>query len=382
MKVKTRDPVFMLDEIDKLGTDFRGDPSSALLEALDPEQNSSFSDHYLEVPFNLSRVIFITTANLIHPIPAALHDRMEVIELPGYTLEEKFNIAKKHLFPRRLAESGLKRPQLQITDGVIRRIIRCYTREAGVRNLERELGKIMRKIAVSVVGGQKRKKRVTVDNLFEYLGPPPFVSDIAGRKDEIGVSTGLAWTAVGGKIMFVEVSGMKGTGKSLQLTGHLGDVMKESAQAALSFLRSSPEEWGIPEEAFREHDLHVHIPAGATPKDGPSAGVAIVTALASLLSNRPVRHDVSMTGEITLRGKVLPVGGIQEKVLAAREAGLKVVILPGENRSDLVQIPQEIRKEMTFVSVDHVSEVLKHALRNPKRKTDGKRRASQRGHGK
>ncbi len=362
-KIKARDPVFMLDEIDKIGADFRGDPSSALLEALDPEQNHAFSDHYLEVPFDLSKVIFITTANLIHPIPAPLQDRMEVIEIPGYTLEDKVNIAKRHLLPRRLRESGLKYSDVSITDGVIRKTIQLYTREAGVRNLERQIEKILRKVAVSIVGGDRRKKKVTVDNLIDYLGPERYTSQIAGRKDEIGVSTALAWTAVGGKIMFIEATRMKGTGKTLQLTGHLGDVMKESAQAALSFLKTNPREWEIPDDAFSTNDLHIHVPAGATPKDGPSAGVAIVTALASLLSSRLVRHDVSMTGEITLRGKVLSVGGIREKVLAAKEAGIKVVILPEENQGDLTEIPAEIQKKMKFILVDHVSEVLQHALK-------------------
>ncbi len=363
VKTKAKDPVFMLDEIDKLGIDFRGDPSSALLEALDPEQNHVFSDHYLEVPFDLSKVIFITTANLIHPIPSALQDRMEVIEIPGYTSEEKQSIAKKFLLPRRLSESGLKRSHVLVTDGVIRKVIQQYTREAGVRNLERELGKILRKVAVSVVSGDKKKKRVTVDNLIDYLGPEKYASEIAGRKDEIGVSTGLAWTAVGGKIMFIEATRMKGTGKRLQLTGHLGDVMKESAQAALSFLKSNPSDWGIPGEAFKNYDLHIHIPAGATPKDGPSAGVSILAALTSILSGRPVRHDVSMTGEITLRGKVLAVGGIREKILAAKEAGIKTVILPEGNRSDLTEISKEITDEMQFIMVDHVSDVLKYSLR-------------------
>jgi len=364
MKVKSKDPVFMLDEIDKLGIDFRGDPSSALLEALDPEQNHSFSDHYLEVPFDLSKVIFITTANLIHPIPPPLQDRMEVIEIPGYTLEEKFNISKKFLLPRRLHESGLKKSDVRITDAAIKKIIKIYTREAGVRNLERDIGKIFRKVAVAVVRGDRNKKKITVDNLIDYLGPERFTSEIVGRKDEIGVSTGLAWTSVGGKIMFIEASLMKGMGKNLQLTGYLGDVMKESALAALSFLRSSPEDWGIPEDLLNSYDLHIHIPAGATPKDGPSAGVSILTALASLLSNRPVRHDVSMTGEITLRGKVLPVGGIREKVLAAREAGIKVIILPEENKGDLTEVPKEMLDEMEFVFVNHASEVLNSALVN------------------
>jgi ATP-dependent Lon protease len=363
VKTKAKDPVFMLDEIDKLGIDFRGDPSSALLEALDPEQNHVFSDHYLEIPFDLSKVIFITTANLIHPIPSALQDRMEVIEIPGYTSEEKQNIAKKFLLPRRLSESGLKRSNVLVTDGVIRKVIQQYTRESGVRNLERELGKVLRKVAVSVVSGDKKKKRITVDNLIDYLGPEKYVSEMAGRKDEIGVATGLAWTAVGGKIMFIEVTRMKGTGKRLQLTGHLGDVMKESAQAALSFLKSNPSDWGIPGEAFKNYDLHIHIPAGATPKDGPSAGVSILTALTSILSGKPVRHDVSMTGEITLKGKVLAVGGIREKILAAKEAGIKTVILPEGNRSDLTEISKEIADEMQFIMVDHVSGVLKYSLR-------------------
>jgi ATP-dependent Lon protease len=370
-KVKARDPVFMLDEIDKIGADFRGDPSSALLEALDPEQNHAFSDHYLEVPFDLSKVIFITTANLIHPIPAPLQDRMEVIEISGYTLEDKVHIAKRHLLPRRLRESGLRSADVGITDGVIRKTIRLYTREAGVRNLERQIEKILRKVAVSIVGGDRKKKKVSVDNLIDYLGPERYTSQIAGRKDEVGVSTALAWTAVGGKIMFIEATQMKGSGKALQLTGHLGDVMKESAQAALSFLKTNPLEWEIPDDAFSANDLHVHVPAGATPKDGPSAGVAIVTALASLLSSRQVRRDVSMTGEITLRGKVLPVGGIREKVLAAKEAGIKVVILPRENQGDLTEVPGEIQKKMKFILVDHVTEVLQHALK----KRAGKRRS-------
>jgi len=294
---------------------------------------------------------------------------MEVIEIPGYTLEEKFNISKKFLLPRRLHESGLKKTDVQITDAAIKKIIKIYTREAGVRNLERDIGKIFRKVAVAVVRGDIKKKRITVDNLIDYLGPERFTSEIVGRKDEIGVSTGLAWTSVGGKIMFIEVSLMKGIGKNLQLTGYLGDVMKESALAALSFLRSSPEDWGIPEELLNSYDLHIHIPAGATPKDGPSAGVAILTALASLLSGRPVRHDVSMTGEITLRGKVLPVGGIREKVLAAREAGIKVVILPEENKGDLTEVPKEMLDEMEFIFVNHASEVLNSALVNKVRRS-------------
>ncbi len=369
MKVKSKDPIFMLDEIDKLGIDFRGDPSSALLEALDPEQNHSFSDHYLEVPFDLSKVIFITTANLIHPIPAALQDRMEVIEIPGYTTEEKFNISRKFLLPRRLHESGLRKSNVQVTDAALRKIIKAYTREAGVRNLERDIGKIFRKVAVSVVRGDGVKKRITRDNLIDYLGPERYISEIAGRKDEVGVSTGLAWTSVGGKIMFIEASLMKGMGKNLQMTGYLGDVMKESAMAALSYIRSNHEKWGIPEDTLSNYDLHIHIPAGATPKDGPSAGVAILAALTSLLSGRPVRHDVSMTGEITLRGKVLPVGGLREKILAAREAGIKVVILPEENRGDLTEVPKEILNEMEFVFVDHASEVLESALVNRVKKS-------------
>ncbi len=381
-KVRARDPVFMLDEIDKLGIDFRGDPSSALLEALDPEQNSLFSDHYLEVSFDLSKVIFITTANLIHQVPPALQDRMEIIEIPGYTLEEKFNIAREYLLPRRLRESGLRKADVQVTDAVIKKIIRQYTREAGVRNLERELGKIMRKVAVSVVSGDKKKKRVAMGNLVDFLGPERYTSELAGRKDEIGVSTGLAWTAVGGKIMFIEATRMRGTGKSLQLTGHLGDVMKESARAALSYLRSNPVQWAIPEEAFIQHDLHLHIPAGATPKDGPSAGVAILTALASLLSGRPVRHDIAMTGEVTLRGKILPVGGIREKVLAAREAGIREVLLPEENRNDLTEIPGEIRKEMKLIMVRHVSEVLNRALIIPSTGKGGNKRGNSAGKGR
>ncbi|MBN2103706.1 endopeptidase La [bacterium] len=355
-RVKSNNPVFMLDEIDKVGTDFRGDPASALLEVLDPEQNIAFSDHYLEVSFDLSRVMFITTANMLDTIPRPLLDRMEVIRLAGYIEDEKLMIAKNYLVPRQREENGLKKSQIRFTDRAIRRLIADYTREAGVRNLEREIGSCCRKVARMVAEGKTTKVSMTPDKVTELLGPRKFFSEMAGRKNEIGIATGLAWTPVGGVILFVEATAMPGS-KGLVLTGQLGDVMKESAQAALSYIRSRARDFQVEEDYFQKHDIHIHIPEGATPKDGPSAGVTMSTALVSLLSKRRVRRDIAMTGEITLRGKVLPVGGIKEKVLAAKRAGILTVILPKLNEKDLEEIPDYLCEKMTFHFVEWLNEV-------------------------
>jgi ATP-dependent Lon protease len=359
----SNNPLFILDEVDKLGTDFRGDPASALLEVLDPEQNNAFVDHYLDVPFDLSKVLFLTTANVLDPIPPALRDRMEVLELPGYTEEEKLQIAERHLVPKQISENGLGNIKIEFTPDTVSEIIRSYTREAGLRNLEREIGRVCRKIARALTEGETAPERVTPDMLHRFLGPRKFFSEAAERTQEPGVATGLAWTPNGGDILFIESTRMNGQ-KGVTITGSLGDVMKESAQAALSYVRSRAAQLGIAPDFFEKSDLHIHVPAGAIPKDGPSAGVTIAASLASLLSARPVRSDVAMTGEITLRGKVLPVGGVKEKVLAARRAGIKTVILPRRNESDLEDIPEEARKEMAFVFVDTVDEVLRHALRD------------------
>jgi ATP-dependent Lon protease len=359
----SNNPLFILDEVDKLGTDFRGDPASALLEVLDPEQNNAFVDHYLDVPFDLSKVLFLTTANVLDPIPPALRDRMEVLELPGYTEEEKLQIAERHLVPKQISENGLGTIKIEFTKEAVSEIIRSYTREAGLRNLEREIGRVCRKIARALTEGETAPERVTPEMLHRFLGPRKFFSEAAERTQEPGVATGLAWTPNGGDILFIESTRMNGQ-KGVTITGSLGDVMKESAQAALSYVRSRAVQLGISADFFEKSDLHIHVPAGAIPKDGPSAGVTIAASLASLLSTRPVRSDVAMTGEITLRGKVLPVGGVKEKVLAARRAGIKTVILPRRNESDLEDIPEEARKEMEFVFVDTVDEVLRHALRD------------------
>lgn len=360
-KVGSNNPVFMLDEVDKIGTDFRGDPSSALLEVLDPEQNFAFSDHYLEVAFDLSKVMFIATANLLDPIPPALQDRMEVIEIPGYTDEDKLRIATNFLIPKQRNEHGLKDSQIVFEDAAVQEIIRNYTREAGVRNLEREIATINRGTAKEIVEGSIEQQAVTPDSISKYLGPIKFFSEVAERTAVPGVATGLAWTAFGGDILFVEASKMKGK-RTLSLTGHLGDVMKESAQAALSFLRSKAKDWNIPEDFFEEYDIHVHVPAGAQPKDGPSAGVTLFVALFSMLTARPVRNDVAMTGEITLRGAVLPVGGIKEKVLAAKRAGLKKVILPERNRKDLEDVPANVKEGLEFQFIKRVEEVIDLAI--------------------
>jgi ATP-dependent Lon protease len=357
----TKNPVFMLDEVDKLGFDFRGDPAAALLEVLDPEQNHSFVDHYLDVPFDLSQVLFICTANITDTIPPALLDRMEVIRLPGYSHEEKLQIARRYLIPRNLNEHGLTDEHLEITDDALSVIVRQYTREAGVRNLNREIANICRKVARRLAEGVSEKVVVTPDNVSEFLGPPKFVEDFAERQPRVGVANGLAWTPFGGSVLVVETTKMPGKG-NLILTGHLGEIMKESAQAALSYVRSRSEQLGIPEDFFAKHDIHIHVPAGAIPKDGPSAGITMATALASLATGRPVRPDLAMTGEITLTGRVLPVGGIKEKVLAAKEAGIHEIILPAQNRKDLTEIPEHIRNALTFHFVENMDEVLELAL--------------------
>ncbi len=362
-RVGSKNPVFMLDEVDKVGADFRGDPSSALLEVLDPEQNREFRDHYLDVPFDLSQVMFITTANVLQTISPPLRDRMEILQLSGYTEEEKIRIAQGYLIPRQIRENSLRDDEIRFEEGALSTIIRDYTREAGVRNLEREIGKVCRKVATRVAEGLDGTVVIGKEQLYEYLGPSRFYYEPAERTELPGVATGLAWTPTGGDIIFIEATQMPGS-KGFTLTGQLGDVMRESAQAALSYVRSKARDMGIDEEFFSKSDIHVHVPAGAIPKDGPSAGVTMATALASLLTDRPVRADVGMTGEITLRGQVLPVGGIKEKVLGAHRAGLRTVIMPRRNATDLENLPEEIRKQITFVFVDRVDEVLQAALRD------------------
>ncbi|MBC8234053.1 endopeptidase La [bacterium] len=361
-RVGSNNPVFMLDEVDKIGMDFRGDPSAALLEALDPEQNHEFSDHYLDVTFNLSKVMFITTANLLDPIPPALRDRMEVLGLAGYTAEEKLMIAKQFLLPKQLKEHGISEEQLSITDDAVDVIIREYTKEAGVRNLEREIGSICRKVARRVAEGEEGTNKVTGEDIAEYLGPFKFYSEVAEVTGEVGVATGLAATATGGEILFVEATKMPGEGE-LMLTGQLGEIMKESAQAALSFVRSRAEKLNITQDSFVKNDFHIHVPSGATPKDGPSAGIAIAAALASLATNRSVVPLIAMTGEITLRGRVLPVGGLKEKILAAKRAGIETIIMPKRNQKDLVEVPDEVKKGVKFIFVDNADQVLETALK-------------------
>jgi ATP-dependent Lon protease len=360
-KAGSNNPVFILDEIDKVGTDFRGDPSSALLEVLDPEQNSTFSDHYLEVEFDLSKVMFITTANILDTIPPALRDRMEVLDLVGYIEEEKVKIAQNHLIPKQIKEHGLTEKNLSFNKKALQTIIRSYTREAGLRNLEREIASVCRGVAKEIAEGKIKEKKVSPDDLHQYLGPIHFFSEVAERTQEPGVATGLAWTQAGGDILFVEATKMPGH-KTLTLTGQLGDVMKESAGAALSYIRSKAGQLGIPEDFYEKNDLHIHVPAGAIPKDGPSAGIAIMTALTSLLTDRPIRGDLAMTGEITLRGLVLPVGGIKEKVLAAKRAGIGTIILPKKNEKDLEEIPPHLKKGLKFHFVERMDEVFNLAL--------------------
>jgi ATP-dependent Lon protease len=364
-KAGTRNPVFLLDEVDKMSMDFRGDPSAALLEVLDPEQNHSFTDHYLDVEYDLSSVFFIATANVLHTIPQALQDRLEVIRLPGYTEREKVEIAKRHLIPKQVKSHGLQEHNIEFSEEALQEIVRRYTREAGVRNMEREISSILRKVARKVVlEGKKYAAAITAENTHEYLGVPRFRASRQEERNEIGMATGLAWTEVGGEILPIEVTLMPGKG-SLTLTGKLGDVMQESARAAMSYVRSRAEELGIPPGFNRRVDVHIHVPEGAIPKDGPSAGITIATALVSALAKLPVRRDVAMTGEITLRGKVLPIGGVKEKLLAAHRIGVTTIILPRENEKDLSDIPKNVLETLRVELVEHVDEVLKIALVPP-----------------
>lgn len=358
----TMNPVFLLDEIDKLASDFKGDPSSALLEVLDPEQNNAFRDNYLEIPFDLSKVIFITTANNPDAIPAPLYDRMEIIEMSGYTPEEKLQIAKKHLIEKQLKAHGISDDRLSFTDDGIEKIIYSYTRESGVRGLEKEIANVMRKVAVKIVSGEAQDKIVvTKDNVKEYLGVEKYLENEKPEHSEVGAATGLAWTAVGGEILTIEVSIVSGKGEIL-LTGHLGDVMKESARTAISYIHAHSDDYDIPERAFKDKDIHIHVPEGAIPKDGPSAGITIATAVFSALTGKGVRNDVAMTGEITLRGKVLPIGGLKEKSLAAMRAGIKKVLIPVDNMKDLDDIPESVKNGVKFIPVENVSEVFKIAI--------------------
>ncbi len=363
----TINPVFMLDEIDKVGADFRGDPSAALLEALDPEQNFSFSDHYLELPYDLSKVLFITTANVLYTIPSALRDRMEVIEFSGYIEEEKLEIARQFLIPRQFEEHGLEDVSLKIADGAVQGIVREYTYEAGVRNLEREIGQICRKLTRRLAEQKPIPKTITRQALHKYLGPPRYTEQMAEKEDQVGVATGIAYTEAGGDIMPIEVTLMPGKG-NLTLTGQLGEVMQESIQAAYSFVRSHAKEYDIKPAQFEGSDIHVHVPEGAIPKDGPSAGITMATALISAFSNYKVRHDVAMTGEITLRGKVLPIGGLKEKILAAHRAGIRTVIVPDQNKKDLVDVPKKVQRDLAIILVARMEEVLKTALIISKKK--------------
>ncbi len=363
----TNNPVFMMDEVDKIGMDFRGDPSAALLEVLDPEQNYSFSDHYLNLPFDLSNVMFITTANLIDPVPSALKDRMEVIQLSGYSEQEKLRIAQQFLIPRQLEENGISEKGLQFSDQAILQITTQYTKEAGLRNLEREIASVCRKVARRIAEGEEGPFKLTQSSLPKYLGPPKYLPESEQEVDEVGLATGLAWTETGGEVLYVETSVMKGSGK-LTLTGHLGEVMKESAQAGLSYARSRAKQFDIDPDFFEKVDVHIHVPAGAIPKDGPSAGVTMATALLSALTKVPVRKDVAMTGEITLRGKILPVGGLKEKALAALQAKIKTVVIPRENQKDLEEIPRSLRRKVDFFLAGHMDEVISTALIKKERK--------------
>jgi ATP-dependent Lon protease len=373
----SNNPVFMLDEVDKIGADYRGDPSAALLEVLDPEQNYSFRDHYLNVPFDLSNVLFVATANLLDPIQPAFRDRMEVINLSGYTEEEKVEIAKRHLLPKQIEENGLTTGQMELNDRTLRTIIEKYTREAGLRNLEREIAKVCRKLARRVADGQTGPFHVTPKLAETLLGVPRVTPEMALNRDQVGVATGLAWTAAGGEILFVEATTMPGRGR-LILTGHLGAVMKESAQAALSWARSRSADFGFNTAAFGDLDVHVHVPEGAIPKDGPSAGITMATAILSVLTGRPVKRSLAMTGEITLRGNVLPIGGVKEKVLAARRADIRTVILPEANRRNLEDVPKLFRKGLRFVFVSEVTQVLQEALLDPIARRAGPRVGTER----
>ncbi|UCC81323.1 MAG: endopeptidase La [Candidatus Zixiibacteriota bacterium] len=360
-KAGSNNPIFMLDEIDKIGQDFRGDPASALLEVLDPEQNNSFSDHYLDVIFDLSKVMFITTANMVETIPPVLLDRMEVIPLPGYTDMEKLAIAKKYLIPRNLMEHGLNSDNLAVKDAAIKKVISDYTRESGLRNLNREIGSICRKVAKSVASGQENRIKVDTNQVRKYLGPERFIREVSEKWASVGVVPGLAYTSAGGDILFIEATKMPGK-KMLELTGQLGDVMKESVKAAMSYLQANADKMGIPQKEFETHNFHIHVPAGATPKDGPSAGITMCTALASVLLNKPVAPHLAMTGEITLRGDILPIGGLKQKALAAYRAGIKKVLIPKKNEGDLEEIPKEIKSKVKFIFIERVSDVFHHAF--------------------
>jgi ATP-dependent Lon protease len=357
----------MLDEVDKIGMDFRGDPASALLEVLDPEQNFAFSDHYLGVPFDLSNVMFITTANLIDPIPSPLRDRMEIISLSGYTAEEKLGIAKNYLISKQLKEHGITTKHLKINDSAVLQIISHYTREAGVRNLERQIAKLCRKIAKKIAEGKDRVSHVSSRNISKLLGAPKFLPEEEMEKDEIGVATGLAWTETGGDIIYIEATLMTGKG-TITLTGQLGDVMKESAHAALSYIRSNARQIGIDNKLFSKNDIHIHVPAGAIPKDGPSAGITMATAIASAFTGKPAYKSTAMTGEVTLRGRVLPIGGLKEKTLAAKRMGIHKILIPMRNKKDLEDIPKYVKKGMEFILVETMDEVLKKALKNPRKR--------------
>ncbi len=369
-QARSNNPVIMLDEVDKLGSDFRGDPSSALLEVLDPEQNNSFRDHYLNVPFDLSNTMFIATANVIENIPGPLRDRMEILSLSGYALEEKLAISQKYLIPKQLEENGIQEDQVHFLEDGVRTVVENYTAEAGLRNLERKIGSLCRKIARKVVSGDFTTVKLTKQKVIDLLGPPKYLKEDEKNESEVGVATGLAWTAVGGEILYIEATLMKG--KGLTLTGSLGDVMKESAQAAIGHIRSHAKDFNIDETIFEENEIHIHIPSGATPKDGPSAGITLATALTSLLTGFPIDHEVAMTGEITLTGKVLPIGGLKEKALAAMRHGIKKIIIPWRNKKDLVEISEEYRDKVQFIPVKHFSEVLEVALIRPKKKKQQK----------
>ena len=361
-KAGTKNPLILLDEVDKVGNDYRGDPSSALLEALDPEQNTSFNDHYLEVDYDLSDVMFVTTANTLNILPPLL-DRMEVIRIPGYTEDEKINIANKYLLPKQVKENGVKKEELELVDGTIKEIIRSYTRESGVRNLEREISKVARKVVKKIVNGEEKKVTVNDKNVHDFLGVKKFKYGEVESEDKVGIVTGLAWTEFGGEILKIETVHMPGKGR-MQITGKLGDVMQESVKAAKSFVRSKSLEYGIIPPIFEKKDFHIHVPEGATPKDGPSAGIAMVTSIVSAITNNPVNKHIAMTGEVTITGQVLPIGGLKEKLLAAHRAGIKQVIIPKENEKDLTDIPKKVREDIKITVVETVDEVLKLALKN------------------
>jgi ATP-dependent Lon protease len=373
-KAGTRNPVMMLDEIDKVGADFRGDPAAALLEVLDPAQNHTFTDHYLDVPFDLSRVLFIATANTMDPVPGPLRDRMEVIEIPGYTNSDKLDIARRYLVPRQLDANGVSAKKVKFQDQALNWIIEGYTREAGVRNLERQIGSIARSVAADIVEGKTDRLTITKDRVSQVLGPRKFDPELASRTSVAGVATGMAYTPVGGEILFIEATRMPGKGQ-ITMTGQIGEVMKESATAAYSLIRSRAQSLGIDPKLVAESDIHIHVPQGAVPKDGPSAGVAMFIALASLMLNKPVRHDVAMTGEITLRGLVLPIGGLKEKTLAAKRAGIRQVIVPKRNERDLVDIPQEVRDSLKFHFVENIDQAMKIALGKSPQKASANGRA-------